>query len=464
MKLYLTECRRIAKEIVYYLFVVILIVSWFQNFRGITESEIDWANGISSSETTFDRPLLSEPSPEDDYFGNKVSEDDTEAIMTGVTKALIAEYEDNSYATYPIGYYKAVSLSDEEQERVLEIICEITGLSEEQLETLPDDYFPAITGTMISVDEMTVDADGNYIADMGNSEDTDSEEDKTQHFSAQVTYEHFKELMQEMEEIIGEKGSKYSTEMMITYFGLSEMTYEEAYEEYTQTIEQDKVTGGFARLFCDYMGLILGFYPVFIVVIMWMHDRRYSAEELLYNKKISSIHLVLSRYLASVTMVILPVLLLSFESLFPLIGFGAENGLSIDYFAYLKYICWWLLPTIMTVCALGMFFTILTDTPIAILVQFCWWMVDKGTTGLSGDTHLTTLMIRHNTLRGYEIIQNNLEDICMNRLLMAGISILLVILSAYLLNQKRKGILNAGKMYRKCLGYMQDKFSLKHTK
>lgn len=36
------------------------------------------------------------------------------------------------------------------------------------------------------------------------------------------------------------------------------MNYEEALEEYNQTINKDKVTGGFARLFCDYMGLELG--------------------------------------------------------------------------------------------------------------------------------------------------------------------------------------------------------------
>lgn len=133
--------------------------------------------------------------------------------MTGVTRALLAEYESNSYATYPIGYYKAITLSGDEQSRVLEIICEITGLTEEQLEDLPDDYFPAITGTIISFDAMTVDENGD--------------------------------LTTIMENIIGEEGSKNSTEMMITYFGMLEMTYEEAYAEYNKTIEKDKVTGGF---------------------------------------------------------------------------------------------------------------------------------------------------------------------------------------------------------------------------
>ena len=459
MKLYLKECKKITASIIFYLFIAILIFSWFQNFRGVTQTEINWANGIEPTDIGFERPLLSKPSEKDDYFGSKVSEDNPEAIMTGVTRALLSEYEANSYATYPLGYYKAITLSGDEQKQVLGILCEITGLTEEELKNLPDDYFPAVTGTIISFDAMNVDKDGNLNMEMGSGTDTKSEDNKYAHFVSQVTYEHFKELMRKMEAIIGEKGSQYSPEMMITYFGMSEMTYEEALEEYNQTINQDKVTGGFARLFCDYMGLALGLYPVFLVVIIWMKDRMSNATELIYSRNISSTKLVLSRYLAGITMVLIPVLLLSLESLVPLISFGAKNGIQIDCFAYIKYIVWWLLPEVMVVCAIGMFFTLLTDSPIAIVLQFLWWMVDKGATGLSGDTKLTTLMIRHNTLRGFETIQEDLQIIWMNRLLMAGIGILFVVLSIWVLTSKRKGKINAANVYNRGLGYIQGKLS-----
>lgn len=459
MKLYLKECKKITASIIFYLFIAILIFSWFQNFRGVTQTEINWANGIEPADIGFERPLLSKPSEKDNYFGSKVSEDNPEAIMTGVTRALLSEYEANSYATYPLGYYKAITLSGDEQKQVLGILCEITGLTEEELKNLPDDYFPAVTGAIISFDAMNVDKDGNLNMEMGSGTDTKSEDNKYAHFVSQVTYEHFKELMRKMEAIIGEKGSQYSPEMMITYFGMSEMTYEEALEEYNQTINQDKVTGGFARLFCDYMGLALGLYPVFLVVIIWMKDRMSNATELIYSRNISSTKLVLSRYLAGITMVLIPVLLLSLESLVPLISFGAKNGIQIDCFAYIKYIVWWLLPEVMVVCAIGMFFTLLTDSPIAIVLQFLWWMVDKGATGLSGDTKLTTLMIRHNTLRGYETIQEDLQIICMNRLLMAGIGILFVVLSIWVLTSKRKGKINAANVYNRGLGYIQGKLS-----
>ena len=207
------------------------------------------------------------------------------------------------------------------------------------------------------------------------------------------------------------------------------------------------------------MGLELGLYPIFLVVIIWMKDRMSNAAGLIYSRKISSTKLVISRYLAGITMVLIPILLLSLESLVPLISFRAKNGIRVDYFAYIKYIVWWLLLELMVICAIGIFFTLLTDSPIAIAFQFLWWMVDKGATGLSRDTKLTTLMIRHNTLRGYEIIQEDIKVICMNRLLMAGISILFVILSIWILTSKWKGKINAANIYNRSLKYIQNKFS-----
>lgn len=465
MKLYFGECRRIAASMIYYLFIAILVFSWFQNFCGETKAEIAAADGVTSSGSAivFDRPLLAEPTENDAFFGSKASEDHPEAIMTGVTRKLLMEYKQNRYAAYPMGYYKAITLSDEKQTRVLEILCEITGLTEEQLKNLPQDYFPAATGTIVSTNRITTDPDGDMTFP---SEDSlaAEEKDKTKKFKSQVNYEHFNDLMQEMESIIGEKGSSYSKEMMITYFGISEMTYEEACAEYHQTIEQDRVTGGFARLFCDYMGLALGLYPIFIVVILWLIDRTSNGAELLYCRKVSTLKLVLSRYFASITMVLLPVILLSLESLLPLVSFGAEKDIAVDYLAYIKYIFWWLLPTVMAVSAIGMLLTLLTDSPIAIAVQFLWWMVDKGMTGLSGDTGISTLMIRHNTLRGFKIIQDGFEAICRNRLLLTGISILFVILSVCVLSQKRKGRINATNIYSKCFGYMQNKFWAKPAK
>lgn len=86
MKLYLKECKKIAESVIYYFFIAILVFSWFQNFRGVTKTEINWEKGIPPADIGFERSLLSKPSEEDDYFGSKVSEDDPAAIMMGVTR------------------------------------------------------------------------------------------------------------------------------------------------------------------------------------------------------------------------------------------------------------------------------------------------------------------------------------------------------------------------------------------
>ena len=166
--------------------------------------------------------------------------------------------------------------------------------------------------------------------------------------------------MSQAEEIIGD-GSYYSMDMLLEYYGQAEMTYDEAINEYNKTIYDDKVSIAFARLFCDYMTSVLGLYPIFIVVVFWLKDRRNKMNELINSKQIETIKLITARTLAILTALILPVVILSFESLIPLMEYSVETGIAIDAFAFLKYILWWLLPTVIVVTGLGTFLTILTS-------------------------------------------------------------------------------------------------------
>ena len=84
--------------------------------------------------------------------------------------------------------------------------------------------------------------------EMGNEEQPTENTDYTKQFVAQVSYEEFQELMKKAESIIG-TGSNYSMENLLQYYGLAEMTYEEAMNEYEKTIYDDKVSAAFARFF-----------------------------------------------------------------------------------------------------------------------------------------------------------------------------------------------------------------------
>ena len=457
--MFLKEMKKTVCSVVYLLFLALMIYNWYENFYGVTEKEIRKAYESDSSvySTVTGGAILAEPDPETGSYGTK-SEENPEKIMCGGTDKLIIEYLNNSYATYPVSYYKEVILVEEEQEKILEIIQEITGLNEEQISNLPDDYFPRVNGNIIHM-ESGAETEMDIAADIGEADVAAEAKDYTKHFISQVTYDRFKELMAEASDIIG-PGSNYTRDNLLLYYGQVEMDYEEAVDEYHTTIYDDKVTIAFARLFCDYLSRTLGLYPVFLAVAMWMRDRRCRMQELINVKAIGTAKLIIVRYLALLAAVLIPVFLLSLESLVPLVEFSVETGIEIDLFAFAKYILWWLLPTSMIVLALGMFLTILTRTPVAVIVQLVWWFMDSSFTELSGDTGLFTLMIRHNLLNGSELIRQDLGIIWMNRGIMAGVAVLLVLLSIVIYDMKRGGKLEQKNKMPKWLGALAKRFSI----
>lgn len=457
--MFLKEMKKTVCSVVYLLFLALMIYNWYENFYCVTEKEIRKAYESDSSvySTVTGGAILAEPDPETGSYGTK-SEENPEKIMCGGTDKLIIEYLNNSYATYPVSYYKEVILDEEEQEKILEIIQEITGLNEEQISNLPDDYFPRVNGNIIHM-ESGAETEMDIAADIGEADVAAEAKDYTKHFISQVTYDRFKELMAEASDIIG-PGSNYTRDNLLLYYGQVEMDYEEAVDEYHTTIYDDKVTIAFARLFCDYLSRTLGLYPVFLAVAMWMRDRRCRMQELINVKAIGTAKLIIVRYLALLAAVLIPVFLLSLESLVPLVEFSVETGIEIDLFAFAKYILWWLLPTSMIVLALGMFLTILTRTPVAVIVQLVWWFMDSSFTELSGDTGLFTLMIRHNLLNGSELIRQDLGIIWMNRGIMAGVAVLLVLLSIVIYEMKRGGKLEQKNKMPKWLGALAKRFSI----
>lgn len=457
--MFLKEMKKTVCSVVYLLFLALMIYNWYENFYGVTEKEIRKAYESDSSvySTVTGGAILAEPDPETGSYGTK-SEENPEKIMCGGTDKLIIEYLNNSYATYPVSYYKEVILDEEEQEKILEIIQEITGLNEEQISNLPDDYFPRVNGNIIHM-ESGAETEMDIAADIGEADVAAEAKDYTKHFISQVTYDRFKELMAEASDIIG-PGSNYTRDNLLLYYGQVEMDYEEAVDEYHTTIYDDKVTIAFARLFCDYLSRTLGLYPVFLAVAMWMRDRRCRMQELINVKAIGTAKLIIVRYLALLAAVLIPVFLLSLESLVPLVEFSVETGIEIDLFAFAKYILWWLLPTSMIVLALGMFLTILTRTPVAVIVQLVGWFMDSSFTELSGDTGLFTLMIRHNLLNGSELIRQDLGIIWMNRGIMAGVAVLLVLLSIVIYDMKRGGKLEQKNKMPKWLGALAKRFSI----
>ena len=354
------------------------------------------AFAISQEVLNFSNEIITVPQQGEDY-GTQQKEE-PELIMPAAFSSLYKEFTANEYIAYPIGFYKNVKLNDTDQEKMAEIISTLLGVPVDDL----------LNKSNIKVN-----------------------------LSADISYKKFKECMKQADNLIG-GGSNYSENSLLN-FSCVKITYEEAVESYNLIASTDKFTGAYARLFCDYIGIILSILPVFIAVAVCLKDRRAKMNDLIYARKISSFKLILSRYFAIIIAVMLPTVILAYISNSTI--WGQYSGMNLDYFAPLKYAIGWLMPSAMIAVAIGIFFTELTETPIAIAIQGLWWFIDlnAGVSRMGGVHTLFELTPRHNVLGNTQIFLDEFNTLVANRLVMSGAALLFVIATVIIYEQKRRG-------------------------
>ena len=355
-----------------------------------------FAFAISQEVLNFSNEIITVPQQGEDY-GTQQKEE-PELIMPAAFSSLYKEFTANEYIAYPIGFYKNVKLNDTDQEKMAEIISTLSGVPVDDL----------LNKSNIKVN-----------------------------LSADISYKKFKECMKQADNLIG-GGSNYSENSLLN-FSCVKITYEEAVESYNLIASTDKFTGAYARLFCDYIGIILSILPVFIAVAVCLKDRRAKMNDLIYARKISSFKLILSRYFAIIIAVMLPTVILAYISNSTI--WGQYSGMNLDYFAPLKYAIGWLMPSAMIAVAIGIFFTELTETPIAIAIQGLWWFIDlnAGVSRMGGVHTLFELTPRHNVLGNTQIFLDEFNTLVANRLVMSGAALLFVIATVIIYEQKRRG-------------------------
>lgn len=396
------ECKQIFKSLIFYLYLIILAVF------------------VTSQMEEFS--IITKPQPGQESYGMKESSDPKE-IMEATTGKLMRDWYNNSYAAYPIGFYKSVSLDKEDYNRVAEILEEVTGKTEEDLvrdlqadspnssnQTQQGTIMPPMSGRTVISDT--------------------------------ITYEQFEQLMKEVDSILGANGSSYYAPEKMSRNAMVPMNYEEALIEYQQIIDVDHVTGAFARIFCDYMVLMLAILPVFLAVTRGMRDKRAGASGLIYSRKASSVSIVLSRYLATLIMSMIPVVILSISPMMEGIYYARTLGVSADVFSYMKYILGWLFPTAMMVVSIGFFFTELTDSALGILIQGIWWFIDINSAvknGLVGGFGLH-LAPRWNTVGEGEKFLEEYQGLLTNRIFFTVLAVVILIATIFIYEWKRKGI------------------------
>ncbi len=366
---------------------------------------------------------ITEPQPGQESYG-LVHSRNPELIMQGALNSLTQEFAENRYVTYPWGFLRNVRLGEPEQDKMAELLSQLSGVPKEKILANSKNWnFEVGVGVIMSSDGTMTTAEPQNTGKLSPAEG--------------LSFETFQELMNEADRLLG-GGTDYQAERL-SHFAFDVKTYEDALAEYEAARDIDRFTGAHARLFCDYMTIFCAFLPAFLMVSEALRDRRAKMQDLIWVRRVSSLRLTLTRYGAAVLLSMVPVLLLAgIDTVRSALLYAGEQ---IDLLAYCKYTLGWILPTVLFSCSLGLVFTELTDTPMGLIAVLALWFVDlnRGMREMDGGYGGFVLMPRHNTLMGADVFQGNFGDLLANRLLYTAIALALVGLSALILEQKRKG-------------------------
>ncbi|GAA3646165.1 hypothetical protein [Asaccharospora irregularis] len=390
--LFLKECKETLKSITYYIFlacIVIFFITQMGSFPGIA------------------KPVQGQES-----YGFKHDAGESVIIQSTIDK-LAFELESNSFPTYPIGFYKEVKLSDEDMSKIYKIFESLTGLNKEQLIKQIKDYNSTKEDVLVDVVKV----------------------------KDNISFQEFSKEMDKIDDVLG--GGSFYNSKRLSVNARVERTYDDALKDYESIINNDKISRAYARLFSDYMGIVLAILPMFLAVTRVLKDKRAKSEQVIFAKKCSSTVIILSRYLAIISMIILPLILISITPTLQSIYSANSNEISADYFAFIKVIFGWLMPTVLVTVSMGFLLTELTNGPIAILVQGIWWFVSilLGAFNLVGNVGMN-LVPRFNTFGAYDIYSRIFNELVINRVFYSVVGIVLIVMNIFVYDIKRKGKFN----------------------
>lgn len=446
-RLFLMECRKITRSVLYWLYLAALVITVIQNYETTVTSEL----------RQTDNPASVFYIAENGAYANntdQLSEDAEHTMMMEATERLIDNYRSNSYEYYPFGYVKRKTLSEKEQAAILLYLNELTGLDEpsiigtdenqdsEDIQISGGGAFiskPGQGGTFENGQFITEPEDWEYIEN--NAGLSQSKENPGSGFEIQVTFDRFKEIMDLVNHLIG-RNSYFSWTMLSMYYGPNDMQDNPITEQqHREFYEKDHVTGAFARYYCDSISLIVLCLPAFVIIDLLLKDKRCRMDALIYPRTVNSATIMITRFGAVSCMIMLPILILPVKSLLTLVLYCRNIGIHADIFAFAAYIFAWIFPTVLLVLSVALFVTVLTENysavlPAGLIWLFCRPSVDKLAGGNYG---LFDLIIRHNTLKGYGRMMEKIHMLILNRVLIVVIAILFVGFAIMIYDAKRKG-------------------------
>jgi len=449
----LKECNTALHSIMYLTFIVALLAIFFTQYWADAAYDLQHAQkGILFEDTrwgaTDNNPLV-RPSPNEENYG-RVEAEQYDQIRRNVAYVMYRNISSNKYQTYVLGlFYKEKSFNEKKQQRAKEIFKEITGGSYNEVRSK---FYEMDLAKVLELWDVSEEEAADYLKNKYYKELNDEftpnhatsllyDYEEYMPVNKQISDEEFIVLVDKFKTLIGGKTLEYERLMN---FSSAPATYESSLERYNSLVDDDKVSGAYARLFCDYLGVVVGIAPTFIAAAIAMREiRRRKYEMLADNTTASSVNIIAARFSAIVIVVFVPVFLLAFVSAISLANGVKPLNLTIDNLAFIKYSIVWLLPTIMFSAAVGLFFTELTKTPAGIVVQFIIWLYSAWFP-MDTDHYMikygANMFIRHNVVGDYQTYISHINEIMFNRISYTMIAILLIF--AAMLIRKRNNLRN----------------------
>ncbi len=443
--LFVMECKKIVRSFLYWLYVIALISASIHNYETVVESELSRTDDPASVFYIAENGVYAETADEQD-------EDMQRTMMIGATKRLLGNYQDNRYEYYPFGYVKEKTLSEKEQAEILCYLQELTGLNKllgegEESSDLEDLQISGGGAFVLNPGQGSTNHNGQFITEPGDWQYIENESDmedlgnQENEFEVHVTFDRFKEIMNSVNALIGHN-SYYSWTMLTMYYGENDMQNTPITElQHREFYEKDHVTGAFARYFCDSISLVVLCLPAFLIIDLLIRDKRHKMKALIYSRMESSVKIICARFAATICLTMFPILILPLKSLVTLIIYCGSIGIHANIFAFAAYVLAWIFPTVLLIVAIALFVTVLTENYLSVLISGLIWLFGRPSVDkiAGGNYGLFDLIIRHNTLKGYGRMIENIQTLIWNRVLIFAVALVLVVFTIMIYDTKRKG-------------------------
>ncbi|KDP66480.1 hypothetical protein, partial [Staphylococcus epidermidis] len=250
-------------------------------------------------------------------------------------------------------------------------------------------------------------------------------------------FHQFKNYSNSVSHVVG-WGSQYSKNN-ISLFGIKNMSKSKYVKEKNIIKNKEYYYGAYSRYFSDIMGVVLGILPFFLGAQMILQDKKSNAIKTIHSKSISSYQLISTRVFTILVLAYLPVLLVSIYFVTCLSMIHQISMFSL--FIFYKILILWTLPTLIFTIAMGFFVTIILNSYLGVMIQIVIWFINLniGSRAIEG-CYGSLLIPRHNTLFNAVFFYNHFNQILANRFTYFGLGLLLILLSTYIFDLKRREV------------------------